>query len=351
MPVYRRPGSPFFWYSFNEGGHRFRGSTGKATKREAEEVERDRRQLVRRQAARRQDWTLQVVLSTYYLEHARDLASGDQILGHFADLQRILGKEKRTSQLTDGDLMDYRARRRGEKRRGRFPAPNSINREFAYLRAAFEHCARFHKQPLPAIDWKGLKAKEPPWRKRFAGQDEYVRLLGGAHPALRRIIVAAVASGLRRGNLETMDWQRHVFLDSRSIIMRTKGNKEIVFRITPALMAVLSTTPPAERRGKVFDFTNFRRRWAEAKAAAGVENLRFHDLRHTFGSWARQAGADLADIRDDMGHSNISMTLRYAHVKADETVTAADRVSARLLGTFEGTEQKKMAGNGETSDD
>lgn len=351
MPVRKREGSPFYWYSFSLNGRRFRGSTGKTAKREAEEVERDAYQLAKRSLAPTKDWPLEMVLSTYWHDHAKHTASAYHIEGNFADLQRLLGKKLKTSELTDGALMDYRAKRRGEKRNGRYPKANTINRDFAYLRAAYEHCHRFHKQELPAIDWKGLKAQEPPWRKRFAGEEEYGRLMESAHPALRRIILGAVASGLRRGNLKEMDWQRHVFLDSRSIIMRTKGNKELVFRITPALMAMLSTVPPEERRGRVFDFTNFKRRWADAKAAAGIENLRFHDLRHTFGSWARQAGADLADIRDDMGHSSIGMTLRYAHVKPDAAFTAADRVSDKLLGTIAGTEDQKTAENsGKASD-
>jgi integrase len=74
-------------------------------------------------------------------------------------------------------------------------------------------------------------------------------------------------------------------------------------------------------------------------------------LRHTFASWARQAGADLADIKEGLNHSNINMTLRYAHIKPDETITAADRVSERLLGTIQGTDMLKAAGNGKTSGD
>lgn len=328
MPVSRRPGSPFFWYSFNEGGRRFRGSTGRTTKREAEEIERDQRQRARRDAGRKADWTLQTVLSTYYLEHGRDTASGAQILGHFADLQRILGKSTRTSKLTDGDLMDYRARRRGETRRGRAPAANSINREFAYLRAAFEHCHRFHKQPLPAIDWKGLRAAEPAWRTRFLSPKEYARLMAAADMRLRPIILCAVATGLRQGNILSLDW-RQVQLDARAISVRTKGDKRQIVRITQALMAALSAMP--ERRGKVFDSANFKRLWYAAVEDAGLEDFRFHDLRHTFASWARQAGADLADIKEGLNHSNINMTLRYAHVKPDETITAADRVSEKLL--------------------
>jgi integrase len=349
MPVRKRSGSPYFWYSFNLDGRRFRGSTGKTSKRDAEEVERDAYQLAKRSHAQRADWTLQAVLSAYWNDHAKDKPSAYAIAGHFAALQRILGKGLKASRLTDGALMDYRATRRGEKRRGKYPAANSINREFAYLRAAYEHCHRVHKQPLPAIDWKNLKAAEPPWRTRFLSQEEYGRLMAAADPRLREIILCAVATGLRQGNIFSLDW-RQVQLDARAITVRIgKGNKERVIRITPAFMAVLSRKN--DRRGKVFDTTNWRRLWAAALKAADIENFRFHDLRHTFGSWARQAGADLADVSEGLAHSNISMTLRYAHVKPDETITAADRVSERLLGTIGGTEDQKMAGNGETSGD
>lgn len=349
MPVRRRQGSPYFWYSFSIDGRRFRGSTGCATERAAKEVERDQYQAAKRQMSTKRDWTLQDVLSTYWGERASGKASAYSIEGHFADLQRLLGKDKRTSKLTDGDLMDYRARRRGERRRGKVPAENSINRDFAYLRAAYEHCARFHKQPLPAIDWKGLKAKEPAWRVRFLSGEEYQALMAVAHPSLRAIVLCAVATGLRQGNIFGMGWDQ-VQLGARSITVHIgKGNKRRVKRITPALMAVLSAMP--HRTGKVFDTTNFKRRWHAALEAAGISNFRFHDLRHTFASWARQAGADLADICEDLDHSNISMTLRYAHIKPDEAITAADRVSEKLLGTIAGTESQKMAGNGETPSD
>lgn len=349
MPVRKRSGSPFYWYSFSIDGRRFRGSTGKTTERAAKEIERDQYQLAKRQTETKRDWTLQDVLSTYWNERAKLKPSGYAIEGHFADLQRILGKDLRTSKLTDGALMDYRATRRGERKRGKMPAANSINRDFAYLRAAYEHCARFHKQPLPAIDWKGLKAVEPAWRVRFLSGEEYRALMAAAHPSLRPIILCAVATGLRQGNIFGLDW-RQVQLDARAITVHIgKGNKRRVKRITPALMAVLSTMP--KRTGKVFDLTNFKRRWHEALEAAGIEDFRFHDLRHTFASWARQAGADLADICEDLDHSNISMTLRYAHIKPDDTVTAADRVSAKLMGTIAGTSAGKVAENGETSGD
>lgn len=323
MPVYRRSGSPFWWYSFTIGGRRFRGSTGRTAKREAEEVERDERHRLKQPAGR--EWSLLAVLNAYWAEHARFKRTAGMIETHLAELQSGLGGATIASRITPGALMDYRARRRGTGVQA-----HSVNREFAYLRAALEHC-RQHGVQMPAIDWKKLKATEPPGRVRFLSREEYGRLMAAAHESLRPIILCAVTTGLRYGDIYRLDW-RQIQLGERVIqIKRTKANKALTIRIGGALMAALSTTPPERRRGKVFTWTGFRRRWEKALRLADVEDFRFHDLRHTFASWARQAGADLADICEALGHSSITMTMRYAHIKPDEQITAFDRVSASLL--------------------
>lgn len=344
MPVYRRSGSPYWWYSFTVSGRRFRGSTGRTSKREAEEVERDQHQLARRSLTLGSDWTLLAVLNTYWHERVKTMRSAPTIETHFAELQRGLGKELKTSRLTNGALMDYRARRRG-----RGVQHHSINREFAYLRAAYQHCHRFHGQALPAIEWKGLKAKEPPHRVRFLSREEYARLMTQAHPGIRPIIACAVATGLRQENILSLDW-RQVKLEERVIqFKRMKSGKPFTIRISAALMAVLSVMP--NRKGRVFDTTNFRRRWYKAVNDAELDDFRFHDLRHTFASWARQNGADLADIAEALDHSSISMTMRYAHIKPDEHRTAFDRVSDAVLAQSAAQDVPKLkAGNEKISD-
>ncbi len=116
MPVRKREGSPFYWYSFNLNGRRFRGSTGCKTLREAKEVERDQYQLAEKSFIPKADWKLQAVLSSYWHEHGKMTASANDIERAFASFQRLLGKEKRFVDITSGDLMDYRARRRSECR-------------------------------------------------------------------------------------------------------------------------------------------------------------------------------------------------------------------------------------------
>lgn len=319
MPVRKRKGSPYFWYSFSLNNRRFRGSTGQTTKRAAEEVERDQIQLAKQSQQVRTDWTLLAVLNSYWQERGSDKKGHKTIFTNLAMLQQALGKDLRTSKLTNGALMDYRAKRRGEG-----VQHHTVNRELAYLRAAYEHCHRLHHQPLPNIDWKMLKAKEPAWRTRYLSNEEYRRLMDKAHESIRPIILCAVATGLRKDNILTLDW-RQVKLEERWIHVTVKGGKRHSVKINSALMAALSTLPG--RKGRVFDTTNFRKRWDAAVKAAKLEDFRFHDLRHTFASWARQRGADIADVSDALGHSSISMSMRYAHVKPDEHLTAFDRIS------------------------
>lgn len=329
MSLYRREGSPFWWFSFTVNGVRFRGSTGETEKRAARLIEEDERHRARMQANRPKVWPLRQVLGTYWNEKGQFQKGHATVFKQFECLSDIIGANTPIDEIDAPKLIDYRAKRRAKPPKGRKIEARTVNRDFAMLKAAMIHCQKLHGQPVPVIEWSQLKAKEAPWRKRFLSFEEW-DAIRAAEPSIVPIVLCAVTTGLRKANVLALDWSQ-VKLDRRAIILRAKGNKEIVIRISPALMAALSTTAPEHRKGKVFDTTNFRRRWARALKTAGVADFRFHDLRHTFASWARQAGADIADVCEALHHSSISMSMRYAHVKPDAAVTAFDRVSATVL--------------------
>lgn len=71
----------------------------------------------------------------------------------------------------------------------------------------------------------------------------------------------------------------------------------------------------ANRFGRRLDASAIRRRFERARDAAGLEPLRFHDLRHTYGSLLVAGGIDLASVKAAMGHSRISTTERYLHAR------------------------------------
>jgi integrase len=339
MSVKPRKGSPFLWYNFTVDGERFRGSTRETEVKKARLVEEDERHRLRQRVRQDKVWSLRQILGTYWEAKGKHQQGWKTVFTQFEHLSDIIGADTSIAELDASMLIDYRAKRRGAPPKGRKIEERTINRDFAMLRAAITHCHRLHNQPLPNIDWKMLRAKEAPWRKRFLSMEEWDDLRA-ADPALVPIILCAVTTGLRKANVLDLDW-RQIKLDRRLILLGVKGGKEHSVRIAPALMAMLSRTPVDKRKGKVFDTTNFRKRWQAALKAAGVENFRFHDLRHTFASWARQAGADIADICDALGHSSISMSMRYAHIKPDEAVTAFERVSATVLSQSKAHAAKK----------
>lgn len=323
MPLYRREGSPFWWFSFTVNGVRFRGSTGETEKRKAQIVEAEERHLARTRRMDSQAFRLRDALGAYWKERAKGLRSSDTIFVKLKSLREHLGTNTPITEITGPKLLDYRASRRGEGLQA-----HSINRDFALLRAALRHAQEVHRQEVPIIAWGKIMAPEPPHRIRFLSRDEYARLIDAAQGSLRPIIRFAVETGLRKGNILALNW-REIDMSSGRITVMVKGNKRHVVKMTPSVRALLASM--GERRGRVFDTTGFRKRWEKAVAKADLDDFRFHDLRHTFASWARMAGADLADICEALGHSNISVTMRYAHIQPDEHVTAFDRVSALFL--------------------
>lgn len=224
--------------------------------------------------------------------------------------------------LTNADMLDYRAARVAEGIQ-----PNGVNRDFAYLAAALRHAQTMHGKQIPSLAWKRIKVAEPPHRTRYLSREEYGRLLERCSPELALIVKIAVATGLRKSNILRMDW-REVDLSGGTITVTVKGNKRHSVKMAPALRAALSTLP--HRTGQVLDTRNFRKQWEAAVRDARIENFRFHDLRHTAATWMRMGGADLADICEALGHSDVSVTMRYAHIEPEHHVTAFDRISARV---------------------
>jgi integrase len=322
MSLCRRTGSPFWQYDFTVNGVRFRGSTGETGKREASKVEDDHKQAARKRAKRRKEWTVQTLCEAYWDEHAQHKPSHKTIFNQLLAVRRLIGKDRKLSSLTNASVMDYRAKRRGEGLQ-----PQSVNREVTILRAAMRHAATMHGVAIPDLQWERLKSDEPPPRQRYLTFEEWGELLKAAHPSIKPILICAVTTGLRKANILQMDWQQ-VRLSAKRISMTVKGGKIHEVRITPMLAAALSTMP--KRKGRVFDGRNFEKRWRAALKAADLTDFRFHDLRHTFASWARQNGADIAAVKEALGHSDISMTMRYAHIKPDAEDTAFDKVSAAL---------------------
>ena len=166
------------------------------------------------------------------------------------------------------------------------------------------------------------------------------------------LIRVAAFAGLRRGELIALKW-RDVNPVARKLTVRRTVSGTIELTSTKSRRARDVPIPDqaeaafarlrdrtdftgaddyvfVNRLGRRLDPSSLRRRYERARAAAGLEPLRFHDLRHTYGSLLVAGGIDLVSVKAAMGHSRISTTERYLHARpaADE----AKRFSRALAG-------------------
>jgi integrase len=160
------------------------------------------------------------------------------------------------------------------------------------------------------------------------------------HPAqwLQWAAGLAVALGTRRGELMHTRVS-DVDLDGRQVLLRnTKNGKERVVIINSLALQVFEAMGIRERkrrgdRRELFpgiEPEQLSMKFIRACRAAGVEGVSFHTLRHTFASHLKMAGADLDDIRRLLGHGDMRMVQRYAHVGKSHLEAAASRLDGVL---------------------
>lgn len=167
------------------------------------------------------------------------------------------------------------------------------------------------------------------------------------------IVRIAAYTGLRRGELVALRWRdidftRHKLVVQRAIsanveAMSTKSRRARDVPLPDQAAGALDrlsqrpdfTTPDdfvfVNRLGRRLDASALRRRVERARDAAGLRPLRFHDLRHTYGSLLVAGGVDLASVKAAMGHSRITTTERYLHARSASEM--ADRFTQALSGS------------------
>ena len=125
---------------------------------------------------------------------------------------------------------------------------------------------------------------------------------------------------MRQGEVIGLEWER--VERSRGVVLLdvTKSGKRREIPLCSRADDVLTRRWSVGVTGRVFpgrDFTTYRHSFESAVRRAKLVNFHFHDLRHTFASWAVQAGVTLQEVKELLGHSSMGMVLRYAHLSPD----------------------------------
>lgn len=152
---------------------------------------------------------------------------------------------------------------------------------------------------------------------------------------LKPLITVALNTGIRKHALLSLRWEDIDFVHN-TITLPAETAKNRQYAVLPMNKTVIATLTawrtmcpgelvwPSPQTGRVMD--NCNSAWERLLRDAQIENFRWHDMRHTFASRLVMAGVDLNTVRELMTHSDIKMTLRYAHLAPSKKKDAVDRL-------------------------
>ena len=231
------------------------------------------------------------------------------------------------------DITTRQIERYQTKRRELFKAA-TVNRELALLKHLFSK----------AIEWKILREnpakgvkflKGAVNRVRFLMPDEFQTLLSNCEDFLRPLVTVAVHTGMRRGELLSLTWDRVNIEQGIITVTDTKNSERKDIPMNETVKATLQGLKKSEgsvflsKKGIAVDPMVLHYAFHDALDRSGITDFRFHDLRHTFASNLVMAGVKIEKVQKLMGHKMIAMTQRYAHLAPGylaESAKVLDRV-------------------------
>lgn len=157
---------------------------------------------------------------------------------------------------------------------------------------------------------------------RYLSEEEIEQLLNSCDNHIRPIIITAIHTGMRRGEILRLKWE-HIDLKNDIIhVYETKSGENRDIPITNTLKETLLKIKSDSCSEYVFTKINDKKMplkdiktiFSTALIKAGITNFRFHDLRHTFASHLVMNGVDLKTTQEFLGHKDFTMTLRYSHL-------------------------------------
>lgn len=189
-------------------------------------------------------------------------------------------------------------------------------------------------------------------RVRWITEEQARSLLEALPNHQREVVVFALATGLRQGNVLGLRWDQ-VQLNRRIVMIEhggTKNDDALGVPLNDVAMAVL-LRQRRKHRTYVFTYRGERlrsantRAWRAALAKAGITNFRWHDLRHTWASWLRQSDVPSWVLQELAGWKSESMVRRYAHMSVKHLEPYADRLDFDPGAQARGSEGEARAVN------
>jgi len=338
-----------WWMRFTFNGRQIRRPTETADKKLAERIHNKvMGQIAEGKWFEKQpgsDKTVRELLDKYVKEHSahnksqktheRDQGLAKIINGYFGDYK--------LTALNPKDIADFKIKRRDEGR-----APGTVNRELCLLSHAFNLA-------IKEWEWLDFNPVSRVSRERVNNQierwltfDEQEKLLAVSPLWLREIIIFALNTGWRRGEVLALTWDK-VDLFKKTLTILEQKNKgkdtqpfnEQVLEVLKArykIRSIVSNLVFFDSEGKEYDGRHVLKVFKRTVKLAKIADCRVHDLRHTFATRLVQAGVDLYKVQKLLRHKSPIMTQRYAHHYSEslrDGVDTLDRISTNLAQSKE----------------
>lgn len=162
---------------------------------------------------------------------------------------------------------------------------------------------------------------------RWLTKVEEIILLAACPEWLRDIVIFAIYTGMRQGEIVRLEWKDVDLFRKEACVLQSKNYKPRTIRLNKKVMEVLkrkkslqSLNSPRvflDADGLEIDPSKLRGMFRRIVKGCSIQHCRFHDLRHTFGTRLAQAGISVPKIAKFMGHRNISTTMRYIHLTTE----------------------------------
>jgi len=236
--------------------------------------------------------------------------------------------------------------------------PYQANRVLALLSKFFNWCEKHGYRPDGSNPCRHIEKFKEQRRERFLSPLELARLgealaEAEANETTSPYVIAAlrllVLTGARLSEILTLKWS---YVDFDNTLLRLPDSKtgaKVIYLNAPALQ-ILTDLPRLEGNPFVIcgrregaRLINLQKPWRRIRKTAGLDDVRIHDLRHSFASVAAGSGQSLPVIGALLGHTQPGTTQRYAHLAADPLRAASDAVGGRIASSMRGKGMRNSA--------
>jgi integrase len=302
---------------------------------------------IEEEASYREEQTFQQALEDYYNQYMKTHCAASTLKTERRRIDRVLiptfGTRK-ISSITHKDICEFMNKQRDK--------PIDANRSRALLSAFFHSCEKWGLISRGSNPVTGAPKFPENKRERFLSPEEFARLesvLAEAEKTLSEspYVIAMIRllmhTGCRPGEIQNLQWA-WVDLDKRNIRMprtSTKEKRAKTIFITEPMLEIFASLKRVEGNPYVIcsermdgkPMNNVAKAWKRICAAAKLEDLHLHDLRHSHASMANSLGYSLPMIGALLGHSQYQTTLRYAHLADTQLRQAAEHISKAIAET------------------